>query len=212
MNRSFVAMLACLLVSCFCCSRASADIVYSNFGPDDSFNTGSDAIVGNFGTNYFERGPGVGIVNSSYLLDSIEAPIYNGPSDTVTMSVYDSTPAGFPNVVLESATATAVNLGEIASFNFSGMTILVAGETYFFVAAAANDGMSSANWNFNDQGIERVAGDSRTRGSRNNGGNWAEFPSVELAIRVNATAIPEPAGLVLIGLPLLAMLVSRSRR
>ena len=185
-------------------AAASAEVLFDNFGPGDSYNTSSGMTLGASGN--WQQGNGFLIVGGSYYLDSIEAAIgfVNGQND-VTLMLYDDA-GGLPGTPLEHIQLVG-QMGGFGQnnpplvFDFSGATLLQEGAMYYAVASVPVGSWSA--WNFNNQG------DVGPRAQRQgDGGTWNVIQDNRAAMRVNGT-IPGPGALALLAL---AGLASRRRR
>lgn len=188
-------------------AAVSADILYDNFGPGDTYSNGGYLIGG---TDAQEFGPSFAIGGGDFFLDTVVAAVgHSFGVNQVTLSLYDSS-GGLPGNVLETSVLGGLpdfGSGDPPStFNFSGLTVLENGETYFLIASSVNDGNASLTWNFNST-------DDIGRASvRQNAGAWSAGPFVMPAFRVNGIAVPEPGALALLSIAAIGHLISERRR
>jgi len=179
--------------------QAGASVIFSNFGPGDSYDTSVGGTLGGFAwpnsalANQFSfAGP------QSYLLDSIElaAGWVTGPNQ-LNVSVMTDV-AGAPGVVLESFSFTN-QMGQFGFVNplLVGTSVvhplLTPGTNYWLVASAPDP--TWAAWN---KASPSIFG---PHASSLGGGPWnldAGFTESE-AFRVNGTvaAVPVPGALLL---------------
>ncbi len=195
--------IACTLIA----SSAAADIIYDNFGPEDSFDSTVSVSVGGF--SGFQFAFRFTVTGGDFALTSLTAPIgfVNGTNE-VLLTIYSdfftpfttletSTGSGFQD------TGTPITPTE---FGFSGSTILRDGEQYW-VGFEPNDLFDDTlSWFLNDQE------DFLLRSERFPGGSWA-VPSASRsgAMRIEGNLVPAPAPIAVFGFGLSAILFRRQR-
>ena len=204
MSRQRISLSIAILSSLVISTVTSADIVFSNFGQNDSYNEFAGATIG--GASRTEQGSLFTVTGQDYLLNSIEIPIFNfSGNNQVTLTLYTAI-GNLPNTILEQSNGSAAPSNSIVTFLFSGNTVLSENETYIVAANSINDGSSGHSWRLNN------IGQTGPRPIRMNGGSWSAPSSTLPAFRVNGTAVPEPASSVVFSLTSLTILARRRRR
>ncbi len=197
-------------------TAASADVVFNNFGPGDTYTTGQGWTISDgapINTDN-DQGDAFTVTGGNFLLTSIEIALgYVTGTNRAFISLYNDDD-GMPGAILE--TATVENMGPFGNQNdpevalFTGTTALLEGEQYWVIASSDNN--SWLAWNLNS------IGDTGPHAFRANGGPWnisdgAPFEGppgaagTRGAFRVNG--VPGPGAIALLGL---AGLCGRRRR
>ena len=210
-------LLICALgFGMFVTASASADVVYSTYGPGDSYDYGAgQTISGSSFIGYAATGLEFSPTSDGNLA-SIDFSIgFITGTNAITLSLYASN--GFTTgTLLEHWSVTDLpNFGD----NVSPLTVtstshshLVVGTNYFLVASpgASNTG---GGWYYNSIGATGSVYHSFASPGTNGGTQTDTLP----AVRVNATgaSVPEPttfAMLSIAGLVLLGVRMKRARR
>ena len=130
-----------------------AEIVFSAFGPSDSYNTEFAAGLGYmFENEKFIRHASQFTINAStsYFFDGIDAAVGGwGAEGTVRFDLMSDSD-GLPGTVLESFNLIARGVsmeGEILSASSDLHPILVAGQNYWLAARAEAEPFASLFWN-----------------------------------------------------------------
>ena len=188
-------------------AAASAEVLFDNFGPGDTYQYGYGMTLSDgspVGTDY-DQGSGFDIVGGNYYLDSIEAAIgFVTGQNIMNLTLYDDA-GGVPGTPLEHVQVVGMmgNFGSVnppVRFDFSGTTLLLEGALYWAIASTEDNSWSA--WCFNDQG------DVGPNAFRQDMGAWSSSVGDRAAFRVLGT-IPGPGALALLAL---GGLVSRRRR
>lgn len=200
-------VLACLLFVAAGSRAASAEVIlFSNFGPNDSYDTQRAAF---FGFDYGQEGdpdrnsspafpfsPAVTATLGTLVLP-LEFP-WSFQNGTFELNLYESA-GGIPGRLLESFSSASVYSPEAPSiFTSSAQPLLLAGVTYFLEARAI--GMADGLWYLTLTNPPRYMGAYRD----NLNPEWRSVPFlVSPALRVTGEATmaptPEPATLLLLG-------------
>jgi hypothetical protein len=186
-------------VACACHPVFGSQVLFSNFGPGDTYLTG-------FAGPIYGQGPAAHIVSAasftsahSAKLTRIELPLYRGPGGpTDTIMRLHSSIGGEPGTVLEQwqFLVTGFDIRQIDSVL---MPNLIAGEEYWI--SLTSDG-PYGHWKHNAIGQVGMIYSA-------DGGPWQYSPIFTSAFRVTGeAAIPGPAA----ALPFLAMVVARRLR
>ena len=150
--RLLAAFCACALLSAFP-SIASADTVYSNLGPGDSFNTGSGTLIGSGSENelaaQFTVGP------TAYTLSSADVALWgilaeDGPASvTLWDNVFVVGPGNSPGSVLATGSNVFAPLGgpALRTSTFGGSVTLAANTTYWLALSVPNGEELAWMWN-----------------------------------------------------------------
>lgn len=184
---------------------ARAGVIFSNFGPGDSFNDGGGFTIGLGQTagNAFVV-PG----GSDYTLDSITAALTfaNGPVNEVILSL-ETDQNNQPGAILESWTIDNLpRTGLPASATTVDSTLhplLQAGVQYWVVASNPDPSFQSSNtWNFTSPDVQG------TVWTNNSGTSVASQSAFSVS---GSSAVPEPATLTLSLIAGLMSLAARCR-
>jgi hypothetical protein len=187
------------------CSIVSADpIVYSNFGPDNSFDTNTALLVGLSSAELFHNA-----LASSFQpaittnLASIDVAL-RGPADNLWVDIsLNQDSSGLPGSTLELFPLFVQNdvPPAIYQVNFQANPVLLAGQTYWVVVAIdPRSAFTGLGWNLNSIG---ASGHSAFQ--VNSGGPWAPVSSgPDVAFSVEST--PEPSTVLLVCLGLCGVL------
>ena len=172
-----------------------AGIIYSNFGPGDSYNLNTGWTIGTVGLRY-EQGHAFTPV-SSFNLGQIDFAIGYLDAPNLVELWLMSDVGGAPGSVIESFSFTGV-MGSFGNSNppLSAISLLQpelqAGVQYWIIASAPDTGTWAA-WNQNDQGATGLLA------SRQSGGAWdiqSDLP--QGAFRIQDADIPEPGTFLLL--------------
>jgi hypothetical protein len=182
-------------------STASADIIFSNLGPGNSYNTSSGNPVGfDFfsGDQDAQADSFFPLIDATLSSVSIALKSFSGTNAfPVTISLTSSA-GGLPGAVLESwiippgtlqAFGSSGNLAVLTSVLHPALSI--GGQYWVTAFGGAGDPLV---WN-----LSNVADPNPTATSVNGGATWNRLGLTPGALRVEgtATAVPEPATLVL---------------
>jgi hypothetical protein len=196
MKKSTVLVLALALPV----AQSFGATAYSNFGPGNGFNNSigwtlstSASVIG---MDFAQGEQFTSAVSGN--LTMVDAALGNFFGDsTVTMSLYADA-GGSLGSFLGSQTATAVPGYTVAALDFSSENIsLVAGQSYWLVGSAMNDGWDGWGWNNTGAGGMHYA-------------NGQYSSNTQGAFDVMAT--PEPAPIAALGFGVLGFLARRRKK
>lgn len=193
-----------------CAGGASADVLYSNFGLHDAYDTTFGWTLsygGPLGGDAYEDAVPFTVTGGNFALDSAEVAVNHfwGP-DLVHFNLH-ADGGGVPGIVLDSASASGVvtpgTLAPPMLVNFGGDLILQEGQTYW-LALRTDETDAHLSWAFN------VVDDFGLRAWQVNNGPWNPamgIPGTDSergVFRINGTPVPAPASLGLLALAGLA--------
>lgn len=187
-------------------ASASADVLFSNFGPNDVYDTTFGwtlSFGGPLAGDAFEDAVPFTVTGGDYYFDSAEVAVNHfwGP-DLVYVNLHADA-AGVPGTVLDSTSAAGVvvpgTLGPPMLAEFGGDFLLEDGRTYW-LALRTEETDAHLSWAFN------VVDDFGLRAWQLNNGPWNPafgIPGTDSergVFRINATPVPTPAGALLLAI------------
>ncbi len=176
----------------------SADVLYSNFGPGDTYSLDRGWTLSSGGPlagDVWEQAVAFTVVGGDYYFDSVDfAVLHNWGPDLVYMDIR-SDENGLPGTVLESTSASGVTDPFVwappMTAGFSGGLVLQEGATYWLtLRTESTDALAS--WAFN------VIDDFGLYAQQLNGQGWQSYygipgtDSQRAVFRVNGTLVPAP--------------------
>lgn len=190
--------------------QANADIIFSNFGPGDSFGSSGFGIglVTPSPSTYDNWGAKFTVGATDFTFTSAEAALQvTSGADTLTFGLR-SDDAGLPGLLLQSFSASNIpttNPGDIVTFNATASLTLEAGTTYWLTSEEYSPSNSFASWRLNN------TSDKSANALRQNKGPWsiatANDDSVAFRIDGSPVAVPEPGSLTMLSLGGLGLLM-----
>jgi hypothetical protein len=208
--------LACLIaLSIAAAGLASADVLFSNLGPGDSYNVGSGPVI-----NEDQWIAADFVASASGSLTSIRIPLSSvSPVDAINLVIQLRGPGPDPNgTLLESWELPPT---EITPFPGSSLETLIStlnptlvGGTSYWLRAQVTPLGENYLWNLN------VIGDLFSGAvSTNQGATWVVIstgetaaPAFEVNANVNQAAVPEPSSAALLGMAAAGVLFTIRRR
>ena len=205
----FKLLMACALM--VAAVPASADVLYSNFAPGDTYDLTFGWTLsygGPLGGDAFEDAVAFTVIGGDYSFDTAEFAINHfwGP-DLVYVNLHADS-AGVPGAILDSTTATGVATPGVPTppmvANFDGDFILNEGQTYW-LAIRTEETDAHLSWAFN------VVDDFGLRAWQVNNGPWNPvlgMPGTDSergVFRINGTLVPAPGMLTLLGIAGIAL-------
>ena len=206
-----------LVVIAGCVGTASADVLYSNFGASDAYDTSFGWTLsygGPLGGLAYEDAVPFTVTGGDYFFNSAEVAVSHfwGP-DLVHFNLH-ADDGGVPGAVLDSTIGRGVvtpgTLGPPMVADFGGDFVLEEGQTYW-LALRTEETDAHLSWAFN------VIDDFGPRTQQLNNGPWERFDGIpgtdseRGVFRINGAPVPAPAGLALLALTGAAR-VRRQRR
>jgi hypothetical protein len=197
MKRVF-SILAFLIVAGLVSSAvpsAHAAVIFDNFGPGDTYNTGVGWTISSSGSSpgHWDQGDAFTPLGSDYRLDTIELAMWlaTGTNELDVWLMSDS--SGKPGAVIESFYFNGVMQpapGSVLLANSVLNPVLLAGTQYWLVASTPGPDTWAA-WNKNS------TGDTGPH-AQWVGGPWGVANDTAGAFRISGT-VPEPSTLLLLG-------------
>jgi hypothetical protein len=142
----------------------------------------------------------------NYLLSSADMPLTYDGGDNLFTFYLRTDAGGLPGTALANASVSGITPypPTLATVDFSSSSLLLlAGSTYWLTAEPGVN--SIGGWWANSIG--------ETGNVSGFGGSWMNFPSESsAAFRINGTAVPEPAAILLGGVALLGAIIVRLHR
>lgn len=199
---------------------AGAAVIFSNFGPDDSYNNSFGDTVGSPATALPEpplpatESASAFMPATNYALDSIElGMVYFSGVNALNISLASDS-LGEPGTILETIHFPGSVPGPLAPQSpiFAASVdrpLLTMGNQYWVIASATS--ATHMAWQLN------TTGDVGPIGARVEGGDWTTFSDLRGGMRISGTAvaaIPEPStyALMLAGLGVVVFAAKRARR
>jgi len=184
-----LALLALFSVS------ASADTIYNNFGPSQTFQTNAGYNI----ENDLDGFAGLAVPftpQANYADSTFTLPMLTLFSGDFTVGLF-SDASGLPGTALDTSSFASANNFTQGMFTGS-MGPLTSGTTYWLLVLPDSDGML-LSWNFNS------TGDNGAFAFTSNGTTWNSFSGIRPAFEVDGTPVPEPGTLVLLATGLLGV-------
>jgi hypothetical protein len=194
-------------------SLARADILFSTFGPNDSYVTNGGTSISGAPTSYQSFAERFSITTTSTVTRIEFASSFGSPRNFVVQLLADNGQTGpgdsHPGQLLEQFTLSNPPTGIVAADSVVNPT-LEANQLYWLAILPGSDDTSTV-WNFSDTGVGGYAD------SQHKPGVWlpSGFTLGNSAFRIDgspAAAVPEPGSLTLLGAGVVAMAVYRWRR
>ncbi len=209
--KKLLPLCAALVLVLGAAGPADAGVIYSNFGPGDSFAPEGE-LVGGTSSSYDNRGTRFTVGATDYTFTSAEVPLQLiGGANSVTFGLRADA-GGLPGALLQTFTATNIPTtfpGGIVTFQATAPLLLSAGTSYWLTSELYPPLNTSASWRI------RITADLVPNALRENMDPW-QLDNNHVAFRINgdpvATAVPEPASLTLLGAGGLGLLVYARRR
>ena len=206
-------VLAFALLVALSSTVCRADVVYSNFGPGDSYIGGSGWTVSgstsSVGEQIYSAGPFTAGA-TAYNLTSAELALFHvSGTNQVNVSLY-SNAAGAPGISLATGSPITgiTGLGSGAIYTSTFAPFLLSPGTTFWLVASPGASDTWAAWTFNNIGAVGLA-------QQIDGGAWTVTPNASPAFRINGTLaaplVPTPTAAAG-GIALLGMLIGTRRR
>jgi hypothetical protein len=204
------------LVTLCCWSPVQAEVLYSTFGPGDSYDPTTGWVVGDDtgqGTRYQVAAPILNLSSELSYLDSIEfaALLFRGDNASpLTISIALDAGTFLPGAILESVTITNIqSASAVYTASFSSTTLLDNNLTYWVILSPDLATDDAFFWMWNDLNRPNAAFWS-TDTNQWTYDNFAMAP----AFAVNGTpvtVIHEPSSVLLMGAGLIAAGLLRKR-
>lgn len=213
----YTSFVPCIAIAALCAvssSSFSADVtVVDTFGPGNAYNSGlgwgvgGGSASGPTGANYvmtnqFQAG-------ASGILTSIALPVWRLQGSPVfTIEILQDN-SGTPGSALVSATASAPDALSIVTTSFGESASVEAG-IYYWVSLSTSDPAAALWWSQNSIGTIGTVAFSGALWQQP--GEWFYQNETLGAMRLVATAVPEPSAALLISVGGLALTLGRIRR
>jgi len=203
-----IGLVACAFM--VAAAPASADVLYDNFGPGDTYDLSIGWTLsygGPLGGDAYEDAVAFTVTGGDYFFDSAQVAVnhFFGP-DIVHFNLH-ADGGGVPGTVLDSTSASGVitpgTQSSPMTANFGGDVILQDGQTYW-LALRTEETDALLSWALN------VVDDFGLRAWQVNNGPWNPVlgtpgtDSERGVFRINGTLVPAPGMLALLGVAGLA--------
>jgi hypothetical protein len=205
MRNQSVGMLAFVFLCLASALPSKADTIFSNLGPDRSFNRNSGWAIGdccNEGPGQVFAFPFIPTRTETFTDATLALQRTSGPSP-LNVEI-ESSSAGIPDAILDTLTQTA-NLSPIPSlvdFACSTCRVLNAGTLYFLVAQQTEP-LNVASWGFSNSDVDTAFFNE----SGSTTGPWTPNNGPVGAYELHGVAItPEPPSVLLLASGLIALL------
>jgi|SRR5688500_2086008 hypothetical protein len=201
-------------------SSAKAVVLFNNWGPNNTYNgnTGWTVNIGAALQAHLEQASVFTVTGGDYFLNTVDLAVGHlfGPNVLfVRLHADDNNKPGAviaQTVVVDQMqplpSDPKVNHPPVVA-TFPGATLLEGGTNYWIsldVDTSVTDAWLA--WNYN------ITNDRALRADRTDGGPWVtypQFPEPRGTMRINATPVPEPTGVVLFAAVGMALARRRSR-
>ncbi len=188
---------------------ANAAIAFNNFGPGDSFNTGSGGTIGGptGPVGYLIQGEGFNSLASGQVSTITLAYGHVTGTNSATFRLYSGTPTSFGSLMASWVVTGMPGFGSGLTFtinNTNPAATLVMGNDYWLVAESASDAWQA--WNNNN------IGDTGPHTISSDGTNYNFFTGSRNTFRVEVSPVPEPATMAILGAGALALAARRRRK
>ncbi len=205
MRTQSVEMLALVVLCLASVLPSKADTIFSNLGPDRSFNPNGGWVIG----DCCSEGPGqvfafpfVPTQTATFTDATLALQRTSGPSP-LNVEI-EASVSGAPGSILDSLTQTAelAPTPSLVDFACSTCGVLNAGTLYFLVAQQTNP-LDVASWGFSNDQVDTAFFNE----SGSTTGPWTPTTGPISAYELHGVAIaPEPPSVLLLGSGLIALL------
>ena len=218
MKRQATVLGLVLLLTALVPAARAGSVLFSNFGPGNSYDTGDGNFVGNgldgTGNNYASGDTFTPSATGPFTSLTIALSNYYGTNtDTLAVSLTADSGANSPGSVLA---AFDIGPGSLGLFGLNNAPLvltaipgisLMAGTQYWVTVADISGGTDTNVWNWN------TTGDASANAISTDGGMTWFSPSglTPGAYSVNGASVPEPSTLVLLSTGALGVVLGRRR-
>jgi hypothetical protein len=211
--RRFIWSMAVMVAIALYAVPLPADIIHSNLGPGDSFDTSGGWNVSTLDSaNHVDQDIAMPftVIGTNHTFTSAELAMKLWLGGTPSLDILLTADAGgVPGAVIETMSVTVGNDPALVTATSVLNPTLVAGTTYWIATLAGGD--HSSLWM-----LAGSPGGNNPMGtvgfSYDRGESWSTSIGEEAAFRVNGNVVPEPASLTLLGLGFLGLLGHGWRR
>jgi PEP-CTERM motif len=190
--KNFILILAVSALLFGVTKPAGADIVYTTFGPGNSYDTTGGVVISgtNNGAGYFAQANAFAPASTARL-DSVSVPIFGQGAISILIAADAS---GNPGATVENLGSITPGFSlSIQTINSTAHPVLTAGTNYWLVLQPTDPSSGiDGGWSFSTPSTP--PGERRTSPT----GDWQTSPFGGEAFEIDGAAVPEPSSFILL--------------